>query len=135
MEEEEGGDKEMNDCDGSDNTDLEWMNDGLEGSEDEDIFAYVDKDVEVESNVGVETNLGVESNVEKEPNALGSNEWYSYQDFAIHTLYGSSNEEEMDDRFAEFNKDVDMMKPELKVRMRFKNAQVFRNGLKEWQVQ
>ncbi|KAL7168829.1 hypothetical protein ACSBR2_033957 [Camellia fascicularis] len=98
------------------------MNDGLEGSEDEDIFAYGDKNVRVESNVGVETNLGVESNVENEPNASSSNEWYSNQDFEMHTLYGSSDEEEIDDRFLEFNKDADMVKPELKVGMRFKNA-------------
>ncbi|KAL7249607.1 hypothetical protein ACSBR1_011739 [Camellia fascicularis] len=108
----------MNDCDGGDNTYLEWMNDGLVGSEDEDIFAYIDKDVGVESNVAVETNIG------NELNASGSNKWYSDQDFEIHTLYGSSDEEEMDDRFAEFNEDVDMVKPELKVGMRFKNAQV-----------
>ncbi|KAL7165271.1 hypothetical protein ACSBR2_041041 [Camellia fascicularis] len=37
----------------------------------------------------------------------------------IHELH----EEEMDDRFAEFNEDVDIVKPELKVGMRFKNAQ------------
>ncbi|XP_028087465.1 uncharacterized protein LOC114288176 [Camellia sinensis] len=53
----------------------------------------------------------------------------------MHTLYGSSDEREMDDRFAEFKEDVDMVKLELKVGMRFRNAQVFRNALKEWQVQ
>ncbi|XP_028103349.1 uncharacterized protein LOC114302516 [Camellia sinensis] len=129
-----GGDKEMNDFDCGDSTDPKWMNDGLEGSEDEDIFAYVDKDVGVETNMDVETNLGVESNVENEPNASRSNEWCSDQYFEMHTLYGSSDEEKFDDRFAEFNEDVDMVKPKLKVGMKFKNAQVFRNALKEWQV-
>ena len=119
----------MTDCDGGDSADPKWMNDKLDSSEDEDIFAYVDKDVRVESNMSVETN------VKNEPNASGSNEWYSDQDFEMHTLYGSSDEKEMDDRFAEFNEDVDMVKLELKVGMRFKNAQVFRNALKEWQVQ
>lgn len=125
IEEEERGDKEMNDCDGGDSTNP----DGLEGSEAEDIFAYVDKNVGGKSNVGVETNVG------NKPNASGFNEWYSDQDFEMHILYGSSDQEEMDDRFAEFNEDVDMVKPELKVEMGFKNAQVFRNVLKEWLVQ
>ncbi|GMP49649.1 hypothetical protein CsSME_00016568 [Camellia sinensis var. sinensis] len=91
-EEKNGGDKEMNDSDDGDSTDLDWMNDGLEGSEDEDIFGYVDKDVGVESNVGVDTNVGIE------PYASGSNEWFSDRDFEMHTLYGSSDEEKMDDR-------------------------------------
>ncbi|KAL7170972.1 hypothetical protein ACSBR2_035765 [Camellia fascicularis] len=121
----------MNYFDGGHSTDPEWINDGLGGSEDEDIFAYVDKDVGVESNVGVETNLGVESNVGNEPNDRGSNQWYSDQDFEMHTLYGSSDDKEMFDRFPEFNEDVDMVKPDLKVGMGFKNAQVYKNALTE----
>ncbi|GMP69517.1 hypothetical protein CsSME_00028745 [Camellia sinensis var. sinensis] len=101
-EDEEGSDSEMDDCDGSHSIDPDWINDGLDGSEYGNIFAYYDKDVGVESNVGVEATLGVESNIRDESNGVGSNEWYSDQDYDKHTLYGSLEDQERVPKFLEF---------------------------------
>ena len=43
----------------------------------------------------------------------------------MHSLYRSSDEKSSGSMYPEFNEDVDMAKPDLKVGMKFKNTQVF----------
>ena len=96
-------------------SDPSWINEGLEGSDDDDIF----KDNENGDNDETEEVLSLDG-------------WLSDPcDDEVLSLNGSSDGE----HWPEFNEDVDMMKPELKVGMIFSTPQVFRNALREWNVQ
>ena len=50
------------------------------------------------------------------------------------SLNGDSEDEEVQ-RLLEFNEVTNMFKPVLKVGLKFSTAQVFRNALREWNVQ
>ena len=101
--------------------DPSWLNEGLEGVDDDDIFA--------------EKNKEHNGNNNEADTIRKIGEWYGdIDDDDLHTLYGSS-EDEVIPTYPYFNEDVDMVKPTLKVGMKFTSAQIFRKALVEWQVQ
>lgn len=114
------------DAENDDSYVAEWLNDGLEGKEDEDIFAE-------KQNVD-EGAITSSSHAQQSVEVL--EDWFSDagEENELHSLDGSSEGED-EISYPEFNEDLDMVKPELKVGMKFTNAQVFREALREWSVQ
>ncbi|KAH7848811.1 hypothetical protein Vadar_008331 [Vaccinium darrowii] len=111
--------------DGDDETDSynpSWLDEDLEGPDDDDIFKPKDK--KVDEQPAEEVNINID-------------EWLSDpgdDDDELQTLKGS-DEDSNQINHPEFNEDVDMKNPVMKKGMKFTNVTVFRKALREWQVQ
>ncbi|KAH7867298.1 hypothetical protein Vadar_031580 [Vaccinium darrowii] len=112
---------EEDDDDETDSYNPSWLDEDLEGPDDDDIFKRKDKKVDEQS--AEELNINID-------------EWLSDpgDDDELQTLRGSG-EDSNQINHPEFNEDVDMKNPVMKKGMKFTNVTVFRKALREWQVQ
>ncbi|KAH7844499.1 hypothetical protein Vadar_028643 [Vaccinium darrowii] len=110
---------EEDDDDETDSYNPSWLDEDLEGPDDDDIFKRKDK--KVDEQPAEEVNINID-------------EWLSDpgDDDELQTLRGSDEDSDQINH-PEFNEDMDMKNPVMKKGMKFTNVTVFRKALREWQ--